>query len=342
MIKNKNIVITKYFFKQYIHHFCNYIFHLLSVRLNRLLLIGYHLFCIPFCFLIKLKNVFTKDIHFFYQVNVFIISLISIMVYSSHQTNALTIDTPIEEGCLIYGKADSDEQLFIGQTQIPIHPSGSFYFGLPQDAHAPLQIKVITKGKQTVFSYPILKRKWAEQRINGLEPSKVQINPANQKRIQAENTLLRKQRIVITKDTFPTCFTRPLKTGYRISGAFGNRRIFNNVVPAGHSGTDYAAPQGTPVYAIADGVVVFTNNDMFLSGKTILINHGYGIFASYSHLNEISVKEGEKITQGDIVGKIGATGRATGPHLHFTLTWLTTRLDPERAFETFSCTNKSY
>lgn len=338
MIKNKNIIITKHPLNPIKNLLDKYLLYPQRAKQKRLPIRYYHcFFCLP---TEPNNNVFTKDIHFsFRQLKMFSFLLISTMLSVATQTQAFTIDTPIEEGSLIQGHAAPDDKLFIGQTQIPIHPSGSFYFGLPQDAHTPLQIKVITKEKQSTYSYPILSRKWAEQRINGLAPSKVQINSKNQKRIQAENAQLRKQRTIITKDSFPVCFTRPLKTTYRISGAFGNRRVFNNVIPVGHSGTDYAASQGTPVYAIANGTVVLTHEDMFLSGKTILINHGYGIFTSYSHLSEINVREGQKVTQGDFVGKIGATGRATGPHLHFTLTWLTTRVDPERVFETFSCEN---
>jgi murein DD-endopeptidase MepM/ murein hydrolase activator NlpD len=78
---------------------------------------------------------------------------------------------------------------------------------------------------------------------------------------------------------------------------------------------------------------------MFYSGKTVLIDHGYGVFSSYSHLNEILVEQGEKIKQGQLIGKIGTTGRSTGPHLHLTLTWFGVRVDPEYVLKTHSCGN---
>lgn len=249
----------------------------------------------------------------------------------------LTIESQIAEGSLIFGKSQPDEQIYLGQTQIPTAPDGSFYFGLPQDARSPLTLNVITKDTQITQLFPIQERKWQEQHISGLPPHQVQISPTNQKRIQNENALLWKQRNIITKDSFPTCFHHPLRQTYRISGAFGNRRIFNQRVPAGHSGTDYAAPKGTPVYAIASGTVALVHQDMFLSGKTVLINHNYGLFSAYSHLSEISVKEGQRVTPKTVIGKIGATGRATGPHLHFTFTWFTTRVDPEQVFQAFPC-----
>ncbi len=260
--------------------------------------------------------------------------LFGLTIFSAY---GLTIESQIAEGSLIRGTSQSGEQLYLGQTQIPIAPDGSFYFGLPQDARTPLTLKVITKDTQETLSFPVQERKWQEQHISGLPQHQVQISEANQKRIQKENALLWKQRNIITKDLFPTCFYHPIRQSYRISGAFGNRRIFNQRVPAGHSGTDYAVPKGTPVYAIADGVVVVVHQDMFLSGKTVLINHDYGLFSAYSHLSEISVKEGQRVTPQTVIGKVGATGRATGPHLHFTFTWLTTRVDPEQVFQAFPC-----
>ncbi len=263
-----------------------------------------------------------------------------IIFLSSISTFAFTIDTPIIEGSLIKGTQKNNEKIYLGQTLIPAAPNGDFYFGLPQDAVKPLKLKIITSTDTKEVAFPIQKRKWEEQRINGLPKSKVNISSQNQKRIQNENKQLRLERTKTINTFFPACFIRPVNQPYRISGSFGNRRIFNNQVPAGHSGTDYAAPKGTPTYAIADGIVVVTHPDMFLSGKTVLINHGYGIFTAYSHLNDINVKSGQSVKQGDIIGKIGATGRATGPHLHFTMTWYTTRVDPEQVLTNFACSNK--
>ena len=113
--------------------------------------------------------------------------------------------------------------------------------------------------------------------------------------------------------------------------------MLNGIKTAGHSGTDYALPTGSPIYAPADGMVKVIHPDMFYSGKTILIDHGYGVFSSYSHLSEILVRQGDKVKQGHLIGKIGTTGRSTGPHLHFTLTWFGVRVDPEYVLKTYAC-----
>ena len=90
-----------------------------------------------------------------------------------------------------------------------------------------------------------------------------------------------------------------------------------------------AAPEGTPVKATADGVVILAENDLFYTGGTVLIEHGNGIQSGYSHLSRVDVKAGDEIKQGDILGLVGMTGRATGPHLHFTLAWENIRIAPE-------------
>ena len=105
--------------------------------------------------------------------------------------------------------------------------------------------------------------------------------------------------------------------------------ILNNVKKQGHSGTDLAAPVGAPIVAPLDGKVVFIHPDMFLTGKTVMIDHGYGVFSSYSHLSQINVKLNQIVKTGDSIGLVGKTGRATGPHLHFTITWYGVRINPE-------------
>ena len=103
-----------------------------------------------------------------------------------------------------------------------------------------------------------------------------------------------------------------------------------------HSGVDLAAPEGTEVKATADGVVVLAQKDLFYTGGTIIIEHGSGVQSGYSHLSKVGVKNGDVVRQGDVIGQVGMTGRATGPHLHFTLSWENIRVAPEFEFCT-SC-----
>ena len=130
---------------------------------------------------------------------------------------------------------------------------------------------------------------------------------------------------------FPMCFEWPLKkeNRKRISSPFGWQRVYNGTPLRHHSGLDIAAATGTPVYATADGYVILAHDDLFYTDGTVLIEHGSGVQTGYSHLSKVKVKTGDKVKQGDVVGLVGQTGRATGPHLHFTLAWENIRVAPE-------------
>lgn len=106
------------------------------------------------------------------------------------------------------------------------------------------------------------------------------------------------------------------------------QRIFNGTPKSPHPGMDIAVPQGTPVKAPAAGVVTFAKPDLYLTGGTVLIDHGYGLSSNFLHLSRLDVKVGQKVQQGDVIGAAGMTGRATGPHVHWGINWFEVRLDP--------------
>ncbi|KQT32040.1 peptidase [Sphingomonas sp. Leaf412] len=115
----------------------------------------------------------------------------------------------------------------------------------------------------------------------------------------------------------------------RISGVFGSQRIYRGEPGSYHGGVDVAAPTGTPVVAPADGVVVLAAATPFtLEGRLLIVDHGHGLNSAFLHLSRIDVAEGQRVDRGDTIGAIGATGRATGPHLHWGLTWRGARIDP--------------
>jgi murein DD-endopeptidase MepM/ murein hydrolase activator NlpD len=128
------------------------------------------------------------------------------------------------------------------------------------------------------------------------------------------------------REDFLETFTWPVEG--RISGRFGNQRIYNGIAKSPHSGMDIAVPQGTPVKAPASGIVTFADTDLYLTGGTLLIDHGHGVSSNFLHMSRIDVKVGDRVEQGQVVGAVGMTGRATGPHLHWGLNWFNVRLDP--------------
>ena len=250
---------------------------------------------------------------------------------------AFEIRTKIQEGALTYGKIKEGEELFLNNKKIHPTPSGFFFFGVAQDTQNISLTHVDSDGKKSTLTYPVQKREWQEEYISGLQPEKVSVSNKNQDRINQENLLIKNARAQFNTQYFPFCFNRPVRNFKRISSPFGARRILNNIKRAGHSGVDYAAPIGTHIFAPADGIVALKHNDMFLSGKTLLINHGFGLFSSYSHLNKIMVKIGDRVKQGDLIAEVGNTGRSTGPHLHYAITWNSVRLDPEQLVQDFEC-----
>jgi murein DD-endopeptidase MepM/ murein hydrolase activator NlpD len=126
---------------------------------------------------------------------------------------------------------------------------------------------------------------------------------------------------------FETGFLQPAQG--RISGVFGSQRILNGQPRSPHSGLDIAAPTGTPIVATADGIVSLVHDGMVLTGKTVMIDHGFGLDSVYIHMSDISVEQGQRVRQGDPIGAIGMTGRTNGPHLHFGISWYGAKLDPQ-------------
>ncbi|MBZ0113312.1 MAG: M23 family metallopeptidase [Thermoanaerobaculia bacterium] len=129
----------------------------------------------------------------------------------------------------------------------------------------------------------------------------------------------------------PRRFTLPLASPLAklpAGGRFGSRRVFNGVPKSPHSGADFSAATGTTVFAVADGTVALAE-DQYYAGKSVFVDHGGGLVSMSFHLSQMLVDEGATVKRGDPIGKVGATGRVTGPHLHFGLRWLGARVDPE-------------
>ena len=128
-------------------------------------------------------------------------------------------------------------------------------------------------------------------------------------------------------DFFKEKFIIPVENAI-ITGVYGSQRILNGIPKWPHYGLDFAAAKGTEIRAMLDGVVTLANADLFYTGGTLVFDHGHGISTLYMHMEKLLVKEGQKVKQGDIIGTVGATGRATGAHLDVRLNWFQIRLDP--------------
>ena len=151
-------------------------------------------------------------------------------------------------------------------------------------------------------------------------------------KLERKSTQKAKQSIGEVKEAlFKNGFQKPIKKG-RITGIFGSQRILNGVPKNPHNGIDIAVPKGTPVKAIADGKVIFSADNFYYAGNFIIIDHGLGLNSMYLHLDESLVKEGQFVKKGEQIGKVGTTGRSTGPHLHWAVQWFDKRVDPNSTF----------
>lgn len=237
---------------------------------------------------------------------------------------AVDLTGRLEQGGIVRGQARAGAAVTLDGRPVPLDESGRFLLGFAREAPAEAVLE-IDGERQTL---PIAGREWKIQRIDGLPPAKVTPDPAELARIKAETQLVAARRGIISlRPWFLDGLTVPADGP--ISGVFGSQRILNGEARAPHSGTDIAAPLGAPVHAVAGGTVMLAHPDMFFTGQTVMVDHGLGLQTVYAHLSRLDVAEGETVRRGQILGAVGASGRATGPHLHWGATWLDVRLDPE-------------
>jgi len=169
------------------------------------------------------------------------------------------------------------------------------------------------------YPYPV-------QHITLQDDSKVNLSEADGARAAREQ----KRIGALWAADGPRRFTLPLAAPLKElpeGGRFGSRRFFNDQPRSPHSGSDFAADTGTSVLAAAAGTVTLSD-DLFFSGKSVFIHHGDGLITMYFHLSELAVVDGDEVERGEVIGRVGATGRATGPHLHFGARWRGARVDP--------------
>jgi murein DD-endopeptidase MepM/ murein hydrolase activator NlpD len=188
-----------------------------------------------------------------------------------------------------------------------------------------IYVQPVGKTKYTIV-FDIKPKEYPASYITIKNKRKVNPNPDDMKRITKERGRLNKAlRHWTQQEQIDLDFELPAKG--RMSGVFGSRRFFNKQPRNPHSGLDIAAPTGTAVNAPAKGTVIDTG-DFFFNGNTILLDHGQGLISGYFHLSAIEVKPGQQINKGDLLGRIGATGRVTGPHLHWNIYLNRTKVDP--------------
>ena len=233
----------------------------------------------------------------------------------------------LAQGSLALGTAPPGSLVALDGRPLRITADGRFVFGFgPDQTKASLITVRYPDGDGDSSSFTPTPRQYEVQRVTGLPQKTVTPPPEVAARIAHEAETIYLARLTDSPGTdFLSGFDWPAP-GIE-SGLFGSRRIDNGVPMAPHYGVDMAAPTGTPVHAPADGLVSICD-DYYLDGGFTLIDHGQGVSTSYLHQSKRLVKAGEVVKRGQAIGLIGATGRATGPHLHWAMNWFELRLDP--------------
>ncbi|WP_439861174.1 peptidoglycan DD-metalloendopeptidase family protein [Pseudomonas sp. MBLB4136] len=222
--------------------------------------------------------------------------------------------------------ATAPRATYQGKPLLVIHEDGQRWIaivGLPLSVRPGSQ-QIEVDGRR--HSFQVGGRAYAEQRITLKNQQQVNPNPANLKRIERElDEQTRAYRQFSPRQPSNLLFDRPVDGP--LSSPFGLRRFFNGEERNPHSGLDFAAARGTPIKAPAAGQVILIG-DYFFNGKTVFVDHGQGLISMFCHLSAIDVKLGQELPRGGVLGKVGATGRATGPHLHWNVSLNDARIDP--------------
>ena len=240
---------------------------------------------------------------------------------------AVRLEGKVTSGGMMIGEAPPGSQVTIDGQAVRVSDNGHFVFGVGRNAEGGVRVVIRPpEGDDIARTVAIDKRDYQIQRIDGLPPRKVEPNKDDQAKIEADWIMLTEAKgansaLLAFADDAAWPVVGP------ISGVFGSQRILNGKPKSPHRGVDVAAPEGTPVSAMLDGVVTVAAHDMYYTGGTVMVDHGHGIQSLYAHLSAVDVAVGQQLGKGEQLGRVGATGRATGPHLHLSLYWFKTALD---------------
>lgn len=233
-----------------------------------------------------------------------------------------------QQGAALIGQVAPGSRIRFADRAVSVSPQGRFVIGLAFDAPPAAEL-VVTDGAgvEHRHEYAVQPRTYDVQKIGGLPPAMVEPPPAVLARIERDQQAVAQARKPDTaREDFAQGFRWPVPA--EVTGVYGSRRVLNGVEKQPHFGIDLAAPEGAKVLAPAGGIVRLAQRDLYYTGGTIILDHGQGLNTAYLHLSRLDVSEGQQVAAGEVIGRVGKTGRATGPHLCWRANWFEVRLDP--------------
>ena len=231
------------------------------------------------------------------------------------------------QGTLIRGRTAPGASVTVDGRKLGLSANGDFAFGFAYDRKDAAELRIkLASGSVETKSIPVATREYKIQRIDGLPEKYVEPPASVLKRIERDNRLIGGARARDTDEAwFADDFAWPVKGP--VTGVFGSRRILNGAEKRPHFGVDIAVGTGTPIHAPVGAIVAMAEPDLYFTGGTVILDHGHGVSTSYLHMSRLDVKVGDRVEKGGVIGAVGKTGRATGPHLCWRLNWFAERLD---------------
>lgn len=246
------------------------------------------------------------------------------------QTGGLAITgRPVQGGCLI-GRTRPGALIFVdGEALTAAGANGLFFVGLDRDCGASTVIEARQGAWRSTETVRIEPGDFPSQTISGLPPATVDpTDPALIERIQEEAALKAEAYASRARtEDFAGGFDWPLAS-FRVSSRWGSQRVLNGTPARPHYGIDLAAPAGTEIRAPAPGLVALAHPDMHFEGGITFLDHGQGVITVYLHQSRLLVETGQRVERGQVIGRVGASGRATGPHLCWRARWRDRNFDP--------------
>ncbi len=260
----------------------------------------------------------------------FVISCLSLSAFAGEMPapELVVLDGAFIQGGLVLGQTKPGAKVALGEKPIKVDAEGRFIIGFGRDHAAAVTLSVTQpEGQVQTRALDIAARTYDVSRVEGIAPKYVEPPAETLARIKQEGvrkSAARKQQSDAMG--YADGFAWPLAG--RISGVYGSQRFYNGTPKRPHYGVDVAAPVGTYFKAPADGVVTLSDDDMYYEGGLIFLDHGMGLVSAFLHLSGVDVKVGDHVKKGQVLGRVGAKGRANGPHLDWRMYWTDQRLDP--------------